>query len=171
MPVSTRRLILMRHAKAESFASEDHERVLTDRGRRDAVEAGSWLAGRDDAPDHVMVSTAARTRGTWDAVAAGSRAEATVDAEAALYTAEPETALEILRGAPADARSLMLIGHNPTVAYLVHLLDSGDGDPEAFRRLAEGYPTAAVTVLEVEGEWADLTEGGARILAFHVGQG
>ncbi len=161
----------MRHAKAETFAAEDHARVLTERGRRDAVEAGIWLAARDCVPDHALLSTAARTRGTWDAVATGSRATAEVHADASLYTAEPETALEVLRSAPADARTVMLVGHNPTVAYLVHLLDSGDPDPEAFRQLAEGYPTAALSVLEVEGDWADLVEGSAHLVAFHVGHG
>ena len=38
-----RRLIVMRHAKAENFADTDHERTLTDRGRADAEAAGARL--------------------------------------------------------------------------------------------------------------------------------
>ena len=63
----------MRHAKAEPFAETDHERVLTERGRRDAVEAGLHLAATGVVPDYAVVSSAARTVATWEAVALGSR--------------------------------------------------------------------------------------------------
>ena len=59
----------MRHAKAEPFGNDDHGRQLTDRGRRDAIEAGVWLAQHDLVPDHALVSSAARTVATWEGVA------------------------------------------------------------------------------------------------------
>lgn len=176
MERESRRLVVIRHAKAESFASEDHTRVLTDRGRRDAVEAGLWLAGEGVVPDHAFVSSAARTVATWESLVhglgtAGSQAAAEVCVEDALYTAGPEQALEVLRTAPLDAACVAYVGHNPTAAYLAHLLDSGDPDPAAFRDMSEGYPTAAVTVLDVAVPWDRLDEGSARIVAFHVGHG
>jgi phosphohistidine phosphatase len=166
-----RRLVVMRHAKAEPFAPDDHGRVLTGRGRRDAVEAGLWLSAHGIAPDHVFVSSALRTVGTWEALSHGLRSVAEVAIDDSLYSAEPETVLEVLRTSPIDAAVVALVGHNPAVAYLAHALDGGEPDPVAFREMSEGYPTAALAVLEVDVPWADLDLGTARITHFHVGHG
>jgi len=167
-----RRLVLIRHAQAEGLTHEDRSRALTGRGRRDAVEAGLWLAGHDVVPDHVFVSSASRTVDTWESLVRGLRSGAAeVTVEDALYSAEPETVLDVLRTAPIDARVVALVGHNPAVAYLAHILDDGHADPVAFREMSEGYPTAAVTVLEVPVSWSDLDIGTARVAAFHVGRG
>ena len=115
----SRRLLVMRHAKAESVAATDHGRRLTERGRRDAAEAGRWARSANLVPDHVLVSDAARALDTWAAFRAG--AELVVEAEpvAGLYPAGTDAALEILRTAPAGVTTLMVVGHNPTMAQLV----------------------------------------------------
>lgn len=161
----------MRHAKAEGFAVDDHARSLTERGRRDAVEAGLWLASAEVVPDHVFVSSAVRTVNTWESLSHALRSSAEVAIEEALYSTSPESALEVLRTAPLDASCVLFIGHNPTAAYLANVLDDGQPDATAFRDMSEGYPTAALTVLEVPVAWADLAEGTAHISAFHVGRG
>ena len=66
---------------------------------------------------------------------------------------------------------LLLVGHNPTVSSLVHLLDDGEPDPAAFRAVGEGLPTAAAAVLEVHVPWADLDLGCARLVGFRVDAG
>lgn len=171
MSTETRKLVVMRHAKAEPFAASDHDRVLTARGRADAAAAGHWAADHGVLPDHVIVSSAARTQETWAefAQAAGLASEVVVDA--GLYGAGTDAALEILTTVPAQARSVMLVGHNPTMAYLVHLLDDGGADPALFAEVSAGYPTCALTVLEVAAPWDRLDVAGARIRQFHVGRG
>ena len=50
---------VLRHAKAEqTFGVLDHERELTDRGRRDAHAVGEWLAAQEIDADLVICSTA-----------------------------------------------------------------------------------------------------------------
>ncbi len=161
----------MRHAKAEAFAPTDHERVLTDRGVADATAAGRWARENGVLPQRVLVSSAARTRETWDAFseAAGCHAETVVDP--GIYTAGTDAALEILRTVDDEVDRLMIVGHNPTMASLVLMLDDGGADPEVFERLASGYPTSAMAVLEIDGSWADLDVAGARIRDVHVGRG
>jgi phosphohistidine phosphatase len=166
-----RRLIVMRHSKAEAVAASDHQRRLTARGVRDAADAGSWARSADLLPDHVFVSSAARTRETWEAFSDAAGLENEPDYDPGIYSAGTDAALEILRTAPADAGTVMIIGHNPTMAHLVHLLDDGNADAEAFAEIATGFPTSAVAVLEVTGEWADLALAEARIADFHVGRG
>ena len=166
-----RQLIILRHAKAEPFAASDHDRVLTDRGHRDAEEAGEWAARAGLLPDHAVVSSAARTRGTWSSFSAGAGLDLEPVIDRSLYSAGTDGALEIITTVPAEARRVMLIGHNPTMAYLVHVLDDGGAEAGLFAKVSEGFPTAAMAVLSVPCAWADLDLGGARITAFHVGRG
>lgn len=160
----------MRHAKAEQAAATDLERELLDGGREDAAEAGSWLARHGISPDHALVSAAARTRQTWEALAAAAGWVLDAAVDRGLYTASPETALDLMRLTPEGAETLVVVGHNPTVAYLAQLLDDGEGDVAASNEMAMGYPAGAVTVMEYDGEWADLDAGTARVMAFHVGR-
>ena len=161
----------MRHAKAEPFAATDHERVLTDRGRRAATDAGTHLAATGLVPDHALVSTAARAVATWEAVAAacGSTAEASL--EGAVYTGSADVVLEALQAVPAAAEVVIFVGHNPSLAYLAHILDDGNGDPAAVREMLQGYPADALAVFEVELGWADLAAETGRLVDFYVGRG
>jgi len=169
--VTSRRLIVMRHARAESFASSDHARALTERGWADAVAAGRYLADCELVPEHVVVSTAVRAVQTWEAVAEGSAARAHVQQDGAVYTGSPHTVLEVLRTVPADATVVAFVGHNPTAASLAHLLDDGEGDTRAMHGLLRGYPAAAMTVFAVEAPWDTLGPESGRLLDFHAPQG
>ena len=51
----------------------------------------------------------------------------------------------------------MVVGHNPTIGYLAQMLDDGDGDPDAFAALVEGYPPGSLSVFGVDVPWAELT--------------
>lgn len=170
-PAVKRRVVVMRHAKAEQVGSSDFTRELSARGVEDAEEAGRWLAAFGIEPDHALVSAAVRTSQTWESVAAGAGWSDDAVYDDALYDAGPETALDLMRETPDDARTLIVVGHNPTMAYLAQLLDDGDGDEEAANELASGYPTSALTVFDFEGEWSDLDEQCATVVAFHVGRG
>lgn len=167
-----RTLVIMRHAKAEASAPSDFERELTDRGHADAAETGVWLAAQGIEPDYVLVSAAARTTQTWEDVATGAAWDPTLaEYDDGLYAASTDAALDLIRESDDGISTLVVIGHNPTVANLVQLLDDGSGDEEAGNELATGYPTAAVVVLAYDGDWAELDEAEAAVTAFHVGRG
>ena len=170
MTDDVRRLVLMRHAKAQAVAASDHERLLTERGTRDAAEAGRWARAAGVLPDHAIVSTAARAHATWCAFREGAGLEIEPVLDPGMYSAGPDSAVEIMRTAPPDAKTVLVVGHNPTIAHLVHLLDDGSAEPVAFAEISAGFPTCALAVLEVSGAWADLDVAGARIAAFHVGR-
>ena len=170
MNADGRRLIVMRHAKAEPVAESDHARRLVDRGRRDAAEAGRWAHEEGLSPDHAFVSTAARAHETWSCFAAAAGIDLDPVLDPALYPAGPDSALEVLRTAPPGAMTVMIVGHNPTMAHLVHLLDDGNADPAAFAEIAAGFATSAMAVLELSGDWSGLDVARARIAAVHVGR-
>ena len=164
-------LVVIRHAKAEQTGATDFERRLTERGHGDAADAGRWLATQGVEPDQALVSAAARTQETWEALAEGAGWDLDAELDRGLYTAGTETALDLVRDVDDGITSVVVVGHNPTMASLAAILDDGDGDDEASNEMATGFPTSAVAVFEYDGDWADLDEGSARVVAFHVGRG
>ncbi|MDQ3157263.1 MAG: histidine phosphatase family protein [Actinomycetota bacterium] len=169
--MTSRQLIVMRHAKAGPYTATDHERELTARGMRDATAAGTWLASKALLPDHAVVSSATRTTQTWEAVATASGSEVKADLTDALYNASPLEVIEVLRGVPDDVERLIFVGHNPTSEHLANLLDDGEGESEAVTLMREGYPTSALTVFDVPAPWVDLERDSCRVVACHIGRG
>lgn len=164
-----RTLVLLRHAKAEQGGYDrDHDRELTPRGRRDAAEAGRWLAEHGIGVDEVLCSTAERTRQTAEAVWSGGCAEADVHLDPRIYEASPERLLEVVREADDDADVVMLVGHAPGIPVLASLLADGEGSADGHRALGEGYPTCGLAVLHYSGRWGDLEFGDASLQRFHV---
>jgi phosphohistidine phosphatase len=174
-PVTTRHLIVLRHAKAAWPDVEDRQRPLAERGRRDAPAAGRWLretAHRLDgfAIDRVVVSPARRTRETWDLVAKELDDPPNPVFDGRVYAATTSTLYTVLRETPARVRGLLLVGHNPGMQHLtVTLADEGSG--AALDRAREKYPTSGIALFSLRGEWADLAPGAALLTEFAVPRG
>jgi len=161
----------MRHSKAEPTAPSDHERALAARGKDDAAAAGRWLAEQGITPDVALVSDALRTRQTWAQVAGGAGWDEDVAAfSEPLYAAGSDSAFDLLRETDPDATTLVVVGHNPTMAYVAELIDDGEGDGDAITAMVtRGFPTSALVVFTGDAAWADLGPGTGRVEAFHVG--
>jgi phosphohistidine phosphatase len=153
----SRRLIVMRHAKAgELPGGPDAERALNPRGRRDALAAGGWLRDCGLIPDLVLCSTARRARQTWQQVAAGLEAAVTVREDPRLYEAGSAELLEIIMAAPPDAATLRYVGHNPAAADLA----------AGLLGRAERFPTAAIAVIGLAVPWASAAAGDGALAGF-----
>lgn len=142
------RLILMRHGKAEARppAGEagDYARRLTPAGVEAAAEAGRRLAAAGVVPDRVLVSGAARTRQTW-AAAGAAFPEVAAEFDDRLFHAEAEVVLDAAQA--AQARSVMVVGHNPGLHALAARLLARDPAPSAeAAKIASGFPTSAIAV-------------------------
>ena len=166
MQSSPRRLVLMRHAPAES-GGNDRQRELTAAGAAVAREVGVWLSQQQLSPDAVLSSSALRARRTFEAVAEGAGWDVQADFDDGIYEGGAETVLDLLHEAEPEVGTLMLVGHNPTVALVATLLDDGEGDPDAQLAMASGFPAATVAVFDVDQIWADLSS--ARLVGFRPG--
>jgi phosphohistidine phosphatase len=150
------RLIVMRHAKAgELPGGPDFERALRPRGQRDSAAAGKWLAARGFRPDSVICSAARRTRQTWQYVAPELGADPEFSAEQRLYQADSGDVAEIIRQTPPAVGTRLYIGHNPAAAELVGLLTGTE----------IALPTAAIAVIGIAGDWADLAASTGELVA------
>ncbi len=161
----------MRHAKAEQTGATDFERHLAERGHADSADAGRWLAARGVEPELALVSAAVRTQETWDALVEGAGWDLHPELVDGLYSAGTQAALDLLREVDEGITSVVMVGHNPTMASLATILDDGEGDEEAGNELALGFPTSAVAVFKYDGKWSELDEASASVVGFHVGRG
>jgi phosphohistidine phosphatase len=165
----TRQLVLIRHAKA-SQGGADFERALAKRGEHDSPAIGRWLAEHDLAPDHVVVSPARRTVQTWRLASTGLAATEPVF-DMRVYRNTVEDLLEVIRPAPAPARTVILVGHNPSLEELAMTLDDGQGDARARRDLATKFPTSAIAVFDVQTEWAKIDSAAGTLRSFAIPRG
>jgi phosphohistidine phosphatase len=158
----TRRLMLLRHAKSDWPDVPDRDRPLAKRGRRDAPIIGRWLRDHGYLPDTVICSAARRTRQTWELMAPELGGSPSVTFEPRAYAASAMTLLYLISELSATSRAALLIGHNPGVADLAtSLAQPPDHDDAPIR-----FPTAAVAILDVSADWADLSPGQARLLDY-----
>ncbi|WP_171069274.1 SixA phosphatase family protein [Actinomadura geliboluensis] len=149
-------LIVLRHAKAVAgFGTADIDRVLNDRGRRDAAAAGEWLRANGLVPDRVLCSPAARTRETLGLLAV----DAPADHEPVIYANDPDELLGLVAEAPEDAGTLLLVGHNPSVHQFVH--DLTGESPATF-------PTCALAVIDLPGAWSEARPGLGTLRTVHT---
>ena len=154
---TTRRLILLRHAKSDWPDVPDRDRPLAKRGRRDAPRIGRWLHEHGYQPDVVVVSAAARTRQTWDLVAPQLGGSPAVRFEPRAYAASAQTLLYLAQELPSQYGTALFIGHNPGLSELANELVANGPRPHL------SLPTAAVAVLEFQGDWPTHTPGEARL--------
>lgn len=154
-----KKLYLLRHAKAEAKdAASDFERVLALRGRRDMKAIAAHLASTGIAPDRAFVSPAIRTRETWELTRLTATPATFVQA---IYEAETKTLLGIVRDADPQARSLILVGHNPGLEELAASLV----ERKRARDVAT-MPTGTLVTIEFDAaQWADVAPGEGRFMS------
>lgn len=162
-----RRLMLLRHAKAERPVpgEPDRGRKLTERGRTDAPAIGAYMARHGLVPALALVSPATRAKQTWDLlVACFAKAPKTVSDER-IYNAEPAR----LMGLIADTRgalSLLVVGHNPGMHELASQLIAS-GDVAARERVTESLPTSGLVVIDLPfDDWSRLHAHAGRLERF-----
>jgi phosphohistidine phosphatase len=164
----TRTLVLLRHGKsAYPPGVDDHQRPLAPRGRREASLAGAWIAGHLPPVDHIICSTAERTRQTLQATGIETPS-ALVDFTDAIYEAYPDELLELVAAAnPAD-RTLLLIGHAPGLPMLAEELAGPGSNRAALGALSAKFPTSAIAVLAVDGPWSGVSPDTTRLVDFII---
>jgi phosphohistidine phosphatase len=165
-PATERRLILLRHAKAEHHgAVNDEMRALTLAGRRQAFQVGASLAAAGLFPDAVLCSSAVRTRQTYELLASGLGSTADVTYSDELYGAGIGSVLEVVAEAPGEARTLLVVGHEPVISGAAWVLAGPGSDEASLARVRIGVPTGAYCVLRCPVGWDELTRGAAVLAA------
>ena len=148
-------LVLVRHSKAAHDAPTDLERPLTSKGHTLADKLARSLARRVG-----LVSPAARARQTARPIQ--ERLEpAEIHVEPEIYHNGALKILDLLTPLSEATNTVVLVGHEPTVSILAHMLHDADDDLAA--QASFGVPTATALLLTVPGPWADLAPDKAHL--------
>jgi len=114
-------LILWRHAEAEDGTPDlsDAKRRLTARGVKQAHDMAKWLRPRLPKKTRILVSPATRTQQTVHALALPFEIEPGIAVGAA--------AADLIAAAdwPGSTKTVLLVGHQPTLGQLAALLLTG----------------------------------------------
>ncbi|MDK1373075.1 MULTISPECIES: histidine phosphatase family protein [unclassified Sinorhizobium] len=140
------RLFLLRHARSGWAlpGQRDFDRTLDDTGFAEAELIAQSAADHGIRPDLILCSTAVRCRQTAEPLYRTLGEDIDLQYIDALYTGSMNVYAELL-DANSTVASLMLIGHNPMIEELFRRLL---GDDAADRVLADGYPPAALAVID-----------------------
>jgi phosphohistidine phosphatase len=158
---------VLRHAKAAAHGQDDHSRPLTARGTRQATDVGRYLAAAPvpglTVPELVLSSSARRAVQTAELVVAQLASPVELVVERRLYMADPDDVVDVIGELGGQARSVLVVGHNPTFHELaLLLLERGDAGRA---RLEKRFPTAALAGVAVPASsWARLSMGTGTLL-------
>jgi phosphohistidine phosphatase len=167
MTTAGRTLLVLRHSKsAYPEGTTDFDRPLAPRGLRDAVTLGTWIRNQGLLPDLVVCSAAARARQTWDVVSdqvvSADEDGLVVRYDPRLYQADPGDLIGIIQETPPEVVTLALVGHNPAVADLVHILTGDTG---------LSFPTSALAVMGVRRGWDRVAPGSGSLGGYWTPKG
>ena len=164
-----RHLYLMRHGKAEKNKKENRDafRPLIKRGRKDVKKIRNLMIYRQMRPDLILCSPAVRTMETLVKL---KKAFATTEVVFidALYLADADDILRILRRTAPDKREVLVIGHNPGLQdFLPMVCDRDTMDEDLHHhRIADGFPTSALACLDIPEPWQKLGNTPVRLKEF-----
>lgn len=155
----SRVLLILRHAKSswDSAADSDFDRPLAERGERDAPRMGAWMKAQGWIPDYVISSPARRAAQTVQAVCAALDLDTKqIHWDERIYGAYDRELMQLLAEIPADAKCVLLAGHNPGLEDLLSHLWGKNAQVPANGKL---MPTAALAQVELPDDWQQLSEG------------
>jgi len=157
--------MLLRHAKSDwnGAAADDFDRPLAKRGRDAAKRMGAWMKQHKIVPERIVSSSTVRARETTlrlcDALGMDA---ARVVYKDQLYLADVDELLAVMRDCPKEAKSVMLVGHNPGLEGLVNYLCGEDVPAAANGKL---LPTAALARITLADNWKNLKRKSGALIA------
>lgn len=146
-------VIIIRHAKSswDNVGESDFDRPLNDRGKEDAPRMAKRLLERDVTIDAFISSSAKRARKTAALFIKefnGDKEDIILVPE--LYLAGPDAFFEAIAKAPASAKTIALVGHNPGITEFANELTDVRIDD---------MPTCAIFAVKADiKEWSAFRE-------------
>jgi len=159
----SKQLWLLRHGKSDrNSLIEDFDRPLKKRGKRAAQRVGEWMKLQGLIPDIIISSPALRAIATAKIVCAAiAIREQNIQQDRRLYAEGFKRLLTVLAASPANAETILLVGHNPELEDLLIYLVGAEKVPDNEKLL----PTAALARLIMPNDLAALDRGCAELLS------
>ena len=162
----------LRHAKSDwtKDGATDFDRLLSDRGQRDAVVMGELVSELSPKIDAVFCSAAQRTKDTLALITPFLPEGVAVHYEQSLYLANQSTLLDRVQQTDDQYRHILVIAHNPGL-HNISLALVGDDQQKhkSMKKLRENFPTAALAQFSAPIEhWRAFTPQTAQLECFET---
>ena len=157
------RLMLMRHARAESgHEKEDFQRNLTDFGREQANQAADFLCNYQI--DKALVSYVKRTMQTASIISEKAPSKES-EMITELYEGDEDSIINLISSQEDHNKYLLVIGHNPLI-YNVAMSLSNNNSYEYSELISTIMPTARIIVIDFHEiySWKGITSQKGNIL-------
>lgn len=163
-----KKLYILRHAKAaHNNKIDDHERPLTLEGVEHCTRVAHYLAKEQIAPEHVMCSTAIRTRDTIATIAESYPLSSPLYLPR-LYLASAGEIFRIIEQIDESITSVLLCGHNGGLHEFAALLAGSEANPGLLAQLKTPLPTSALVSVECNvSRWQEIEIGSGRMTGFY----
>lgn len=164
-----RHLYLMRHGKSEKAKKKDKDvfRPLDKRGRKDVKKIRKLMQEQHFQPDLILCSPSLRTMETLKRLKKAFGETEVVFIEA-LYMADADEMMHILRQMSPQKREVLVIGHNPGLQEFLPMICEEDADQALplNHHASDGFPTSALACVEIKDNWQHLGTQPARLMNF-----
>jgi phosphohistidine phosphatase len=155
---------LIRHAKSswEDDRLSDFDRPLNERGKIDAPRMGKRLKEKNITPDLFLASPAKRTLSTAKRIAdvLGYPKE-NIKTDQALYHADEDEILNVIRSANDKNDCIFIFGHNPGLTDFVNAMNNDR------KRFIDNVPTCGIVAFSFDVKnWKQIDFGKGELLFF-----
>jgi len=150
-------IYFLRHAKSSwnDFRLKDFDRPLATRGIQDADLMGNYFLSKKIKLDLIISSPSRRTKETIDHFFLKTRQN--IVYEEKIYHCGIEEILSELYGLDESIKSVMVVGHNPSMHEITEHLTG---------KYLEKYPTCGLAALSYIDIWTELKERSADLEFF-----
>lgn len=149
-----RYLYLLRHAesKEKQVGQDDHDRILTPRGMREALLMGHYMLKEKIKPDLILSSTAERSKATAGLVVDGLKwDDKKITYTDELYEASTRTFVNFINTFDDEFKNILCISHNPVISYVAEYLTKEE--------IGDMVPAGLVIIKFNLASWAEASEG------------
>ena len=143
-------IFFLRHAKSswDDFGLKDFDRPLSTRGIQDADLMGNYFKSKKITLEKILSSPSKRTKDTLNHFF--TKKVPQIDYIDSIYHAQVEDILDLISGLEAECKSIMVVGHNPSMHLISEYL-SGN--------FIEKYPTCGLCWLTITDNWEEIKQG------------
>lgn len=143
-------IFFLRHAKSswDDFALRDFDRPLSTRGIQDADLMGNFFLAKKINLELILSSPSKRTKETIEHFFSKNKPK--IGFLDNIYHASIEDILDNLYQIPEEIKTVMVVGHNPSMHDLTEFLT---------QKFINKYPTCALAQISTENKWVELTQG------------
>ena len=154
-----KRLIIFRHGKSNWNADydRDHDRPLAPRGVKASKLMGEWLRDTKQIPDFCLVSSALRTRQTYNYASEAGKWAPEYLVKEELYASTVHDYIAAIRQVSEEVETLVVVGHEPTCSMTTSTLSGGGADIR--------FPTATMARIDLDVDsWDEVEQGAGQLI-------